>query len=67
MWTAPHLHENDPRLTPRAIAARASAFLALPLYLHVCKRGVSSLLQGELDAFHEQIMDFAPLIEGDLP
>jgi hypothetical protein len=33
----------------------------------VGKRGVSALLQGQLDGFHEQIMDFAPLVEGDLP
>jgi hypothetical protein len=30
-------------------------FLALPLCLHVGKRGVSALLQGQLDAFYEQI------------
>jgi hypothetical protein len=35
--------------------------------LHVGKRGVSALLQGQLDAFQEQIMDFASLVEGDLP
>jgi hypothetical protein len=46
---------------------RASAFLPLPLCLHVGKRGVSTLLQGQLDALYEQIMDFAPLVEGDLP
>jgi hypothetical protein len=28
-----------------------SPFLALPLCLHVGKRGVSALLQGQLDAF----------------
>ena len=28
---------------------------------------VSALVQGQLDAFHEQIMDFAPLVERDLP
>ncbi|MGC2079512.1 MAG: hypothetical protein WA728_26525 [Xanthobacteraceae bacterium] len=28
---------------------------------------VSALLQGQLDAFHEKIMDFAPFIEGDPP
>ena len=44
-----------------------SAFLALPLCLHVGKRGVSALLQGQFDALQEQIMDFAPLVEGDLP
>jgi hypothetical protein len=46
---------------------RASAFLALPLCLHVGKRGVSTLLQGQLDAFNQQIMDFPPFIESDLP
>ena len=44
-----------------------SGFLALPLCLHVGKLGVSALLQGQLDAFHEQIMNFACLVEGDLP
>src|SRR5215471_13858345 len=44
-----------------------SAFLGLPLCLHVGKRGVSALLQGQFDALQEQIMDFAPLVEGDLP
>src|SRR5262249_3257641 len=29
--------------------------------------GVPAFLQGQLDAFHEQIMDFASLVEGDLP
>jgi hypothetical protein len=47
--------------------AGASAFLALPLCVHVDKRGVSTLLQGQLDAFHQQITDFTPLVEGDLP
>ena len=42
-------------------------FLALPLCLHVGKGGVSALLQGQFDAFHEKIMDFAPLVESDLP
>jgi hypothetical protein len=28
---------------------------------------LSTLLQGQLDAFDQQIMDFAPLVEGDLP
>jgi hypothetical protein len=55
------------RSTFPATAVRGSAFLALPLGLHVGKRGVSTLLQGQLDAFHEQIMDFASLVEGDLP
>jgi len=41
--------------------------LALPLCLHFGKRGVSTLLQGQLDAFYEKIMDFAPPVEGDLP
>jgi hypothetical protein len=49
-----------------ATAGSASAFLPLPLALHVGKRGVSTLTQGQLDAFHEKIMDFAPFIEGDL-
>ena len=35
--------------------------------LHFGKSGVSVLLQGQLDAFHEQIVDFASLVEGDLP
>ena len=56
------MHEGNP-----ATAVRDSAFLALPLCLHVGKRGVSALLQGQLDAFDEQIMDFASLVEGDLP
>jgi hypothetical protein len=30
-------------------------------------RGVSTLLQGQLDAFNQQIMDFPPFIESDLP
>jgi hypothetical protein len=33
---------------------RASAFLSLPLYLHVGKRGVSTLLQGQLDALYSR-------------
>ena len=33
---------------------RASAFLALPLCLHVGKRGVSALLQDQPDSFHER-------------
>jgi hypothetical protein len=37
------------------------------LCLHVGKRRVSTLLQGQLDTFHQQIMDFTPLVEGDLP
>jgi hypothetical protein len=50
-----------------ATAESASPLLALPLALHVGKRGESTLLQSQLDALHEQIMDFAPLVEGDLP
>jgi len=53
--------------TSAARRPQTSPFLALPLCLQVGKRGVSALLQGQLDAFHEQIMDFAPLVEGDLP
>jgi hypothetical protein len=29
--------------------------------------GVSALPQRQLDPFDQQIMDFAPLVEGDLP
>jgi hypothetical protein len=43
------------------MAKRALPPLAPPLCLHVRKRGVSTLLQGQLDAFDQQIMDFAPL------
>jgi hypothetical protein len=50
----------------RSDSSRASAFLALPLCLDVAKRRVSALLQGKFDAFHQQVMDFAPLIERDL-
>jgi hypothetical protein len=50
-----------------ATAVRDLAFLALPLCLHAGERGVSPFLQGQLDAFNERIMDFAPLVEGDLP
>ena len=58
---------KDRRRTAGARQRQTSAFLALPLCLHVGKRGVSALLQDQLDAFHEQIMDFAPFVEGDLP
>ncbi|MGC2077060.1 MAG: hypothetical protein WA728_13710, partial [Xanthobacteraceae bacterium] len=44
-----------------------SPFLPLPLGFHLGQRWVSTLLQGQLDAFYEQIMDFAPLFEGNLP
>jgi hypothetical protein len=43
--------------------AAASGFLALPLCLHVAKRWVAALLQGQLDAFDQQIMDLAALVE----
>jgi hypothetical protein len=46
---------------------RVSPLLALQLCLHVGKRGVSALLQGQLDTFHEQIMDFPSFVKGDLP
>ena len=35
--------------------------------LHLRNRRVSALLQSQLDTFDQQIMDFAPLVEGNLP
>jgi hypothetical protein len=39
---------------------QTSPFLALPLGFHLGQRWVSAFLQSQLDAFDEQIMDFAP-------
>ena len=43
-----------------------SGFLAFSFSLHLGKRGVSAFFQGNLDAFHQQIVDFASFVKGDL-
>src|SRR5215469_15336405 len=37
------------------------------LGLHLRNRRISALLQSQLDTFDQQIMDFAPLVERNLP
>jgi hypothetical protein len=45
----------------------ASAAFAYMFGFHLGKRRISALLQGQLDALYKQVMDFAPLVKGDLP
>jgi hypothetical protein len=65
--TARRIAANIAKLPELLESVQTSAFLPLPLLPSCRQRGVSALLQRQLDALDEKIMDFESFVEGDLP